>query len=306
LTLDFPTMRAWSSARFTVPLPEGHRFPVAKYAAVRNAVIARGLLPHGAVEEPDRAERWALELVHTPAYIESVLEGRLSPAEVRRLGFPWSPELRERSLRTAQGTVEAARDALETGLGINLAGGTHHAFADRGEGFCVLNDVALAIRVLQQEGRVVRAAVLDLDVHQGNGTAGIFATDSEVFTFSMHGEKNYPFRREAGTLDVDLPDGTTDEMYLRTLADYLEPVLERAAPDLVFYLAGADPYLHDRFGRLKVGIGGLRARDRAVFRACLRRGLPVVLTLAGGYARELSDIVEIHTATVAEGLAAYG
>lgn len=300
------TSRAWSSARFTVPLPDGHRFPIAKYAAIRDGVVARRLLPERSIEEPERAERWTLALVHTPAYIHAVLEGRLSAADVRRLGFPWSAELRERSLRTAQGTVEAARDALETGLGINLAGGTHHAFPDHGEGFCVFNDVALAIRVLQSEGRIVRAAVIDLDVHQGNGTALIFAEDPDVFTFSMHGEKNYPFRREAGTLDIEVPDHSADEPYLRILTEHLEPVLERSAPDLVFYLAGADPFVHDRFGRLGLGIGGLRLRDRMVFRACRRRGLPVVLTLAGGYARELSDIVEIHTATVAEGLAALG
>jgi acetoin utilization deacetylase AcuC-like enzyme len=297
--------RAWSSARFGIPLPHGHRFPIAKYAAVRDAVVSRGLLPAAAIEEPDRADRWALELVHAPDYVEAVLDGTLSPAELRRLGFPWSPELRERSLRTAQGTVEAARDALDCGLGINLAGGTHHAFAERGEGFCVFNDVALAIRVLQREGRIGRAAVLDLDVHQGNGTARIFADDADVFTFSMHGEKNYPFHRERSTLDVELPDGTADQTFLRTLALHLEPVLERAAPDLVFYLAGADPYLHDRFGRLALSLDGLRARDRTVFRACRRRGLPLVLTLAGGYARHLSDIVEIHAGTVGEGLAAY-
>lgn len=301
-----PTPRAWSPARFTVPLPAGHRFPIAKYAAIRDAVVSRGLLPATAIAEPDRAERWALELIHTGAYVDSMLEGTLSPADLRRLGFPWSPGLRERSLHTAQGTVEAARDALESGLGMNLAGGTHHAFADHGEGFCVFNDVAIAIRVLQSEGRIVRAAVIDLDVHQGNGTARIFAEDADVFTFSMHGEKNYPFHRETSTLDLELPDGSTDEPYLRALDEHLEPVLDRAAPELVFYLAGADPYLHDRFGRLGLGIAGLRARDRAVFRACRRRGLPIVLTLAGGYAHRLSDIVEIHAGTVAEALAAYG
>jgi len=288
-----------------VPLPEGHRFPIAKYAAVRDGVVARGLLPEGALEEPDRCERTALGLVHTADYVDAVLDGTLEASAIRRLGFPWSPALRERALRTAQGTVEAARDALETGLGINLAGGTHHAFADRGEGFCVFNDAAIAIRVLQREGRIVRAAVVDLDVHQGNGTARIFDGDPDVFTFSMHGERNYPFHRERSTLDVELPDGCGDREYLDRLDRYLDAVLEEAAPELVIYLAGADPYRHDRFGRLGLGLVGLRSRDRAVFRACRRRGLPVVLTLAGGYARELGDIVEIHCATVAEGLAAH-
>jgi acetoin utilization deacetylase AcuC-like enzyme len=289
-----------------VPLPEGHRFPIAKYAAIRDGVIARGLLPPGRVEEPDRCDRSALRLVHTGAYVDAVLEGALSPLEVRRLGFPWSPHLRERSLRTAQGSVEAALDALEHGLGINLAGGTHHAFADRGEGFCVFNDTAIALRLLQLEGRVRRAAVVDLDVHQGNGTAHIFADDPDVFTFSMHGAKNYPFRRETSTVDVELPDGCDDATYLGALDRHLERVLDDGDPDLVFYLAGADPYVHDRFGRLGVSLAGLRERDRRVFRTCRRRGTPLVLTLAGGYARELDDIVEIHCATVEEGLAAHG
>src|SRR5919112_4591593 len=172
-------MRAWSSARFTIDLPDGHRFPIAKYARIREAVIDRGLLPSSRIAEPDRVERWALELVHLPAYVQAVLDGTLTAAETRRLGFPWSDQLRERSLHTVQGTVEAAGDALEHGLGINLAGGTHHAFAGHGEGFCVFNDVAVAIRVLQREGRITRAAVVDLDVHQGNGTARLFADDAD-------------------------------------------------------------------------------------------------------------------------------
>ena len=291
-------MRAWSSARFTVPLPDGHRFPIAKYARIRDEIVARGLLPRQAIEEPDRADRWALELVHTPAYADAVLAGTLSPAEVRRLGFPWSPDLRERSLRTVQGTLEAARDALETGLGINLAGGTHHAFPGHGEGFCVFNDVAIAIRVLQREGRLVRAAVVDLDVHQGNGTA-------HVFTFSMHGARNYPFRKERSALDVELDDGCEDAAYLAALDAHLGPVLDAAGPELVFYLGGADPYVHDRFGRLGLTVAGLLERDRRSFDALRGRGLPAVLTLAGGYARELEDVVTIQANTVGAALAAY-
>ena len=299
-------MRSWSSARFTVPLPSGHRFPIQKYAAIRDAVIARGILPPSAIEEPERAERWALELAHTPAYVERVLDGTLSVAEQRRLGFPWSPELRERSLRTAQGTVEAARDALAGGLGINLAGGTHHAFADRGEGYCVFNDVAVALLVLQREGLIRRAVVLDLDVHQGNGTARIFAGDPDVVTFSMHGGRNYPFLKERSTLDVELHDGCGDAHYLDLLHAHLGPLLDAARPDLVCYLAGADPYRDDRLGRLGLTMAGLRARDQAVFAACRRRRLPVVVTMAGGYARDLADVVEIQTTTVVCALAAYG
>lgn len=267
--------------------------------------MARGLLPTWAVEEPDRAERWALALVHTPGYLAGVFDGGLSPAETRRLGFPWSPALRERSLRTVQGTVEAAHDALERGLGINLAGGTHHAFPGHGEGFCVLNDVAIAIRVLQREGRITRAAVVDLDVHQGNGTARIFADDPDVFTFSMHGARNFPFRKERSRLDVALDDGCRDEAYLAALEAHLVPVLEAARPELVFYLGGADPFAGDRFGRLGLSVSGLEARDRLVFRTLRRRGLPAVVTLAGGYARDLEDLVTIQANTVQTALAAY-
>jgi acetoin utilization deacetylase AcuC-like enzyme len=298
-------MRAWSSARFTVPLPAGHRFPIAKYARIRDEIVARGLLPRQAIEEPDRADRWALELVHTPRYADAVIAGTLSPAEVRRLGFPWSPDLRERSLRTVQGTLEAARDALETGLGINLAGGTHHAYPGHGEGFCVFNDVAIAIRVLQREGRLTRAAVVDLDVHQGNGSAHVFTDDPDVFTFSMHGARNYPFRKERSALDVELDDGCEDAAYLAALDAHLGPVLDAAGPELVFYLGGADPYVHDRFGRLGLTVAGLLERDRRSFDAFRGRGLPAVLTLAGGYARELEDVVTIQANTVAAALAAY-
>lgn len=298
-------MRAWSSARFTVPLPAGHRFPIAKYARIRDEIIARGLLPRQAIEEPDRADRWALELVHTSLYADAVLAGALSPAEVRRLGLPWSPDLRERSLRTVQGTLEAARDALEAGLGINLAGGTHHAYPGHGEGFCVFNDVAIAIRVLQREGRLGRAAVVDLDVHQGNGTAHIFTDDPDVSTFSMHGARNYPFRKERSARDVELDDGCEDAAYLAALDAHLGPVLDAARPELVFYLGGADPYLDDRFGRLGLTVAGLLERDRRSFEAFRGRGLPAVLTLAGGYARKLEDVVTIQANTVEAALAAY-
>ncbi|MBA3657986.1 MAG: histone deacetylase [Gemmatimonadales bacterium] len=301
-----PSLRAWTSARFTVPLPAGHRFPIAKYARIRDAVISRGLLPASAIHEPDRADLSALRLAHTQEYLDAVTEGTLAPMAVRGLGFPWSPALRERSLRTAQGTIEAARDALTSGAGINLAGGTHHAFADRGEGFCVFNDVALAIRVLQRDGQLTRAAVVDLDVHQGNGTARIFADDPDVFTFSMHGGRNYPFHKETSDLDLELEDGCEDAAYLALLERHLGPTLDLARPELVFYLAGADPYAGDRFGRLGLSIEGLRRRDAIAFDACRRRGLPAVLTMAGGYAHTLDDIVTIQTNSVAALLASHG
>jgi acetoin utilization deacetylase AcuC-like enzyme len=298
-------MRAWSSARFTIALPDGHRFPITKYARIRDEIVARGLLPARAIEEPDRAERWTLEQVHTPSYVDAVHEGTLSAPEVRRLGFPWSAQLRERSLRTVQGTIEAAHDALDSGLGVNLAGGTHHAFPGHGEGFCVFNDVAIAIRILQRAGRITRAAVVDLDVHQGNGTAHVFADDADVFTFSMHGARNYPFRKERSALDVELDDGCGDAAYLAALEAHLGPVLDTARPELVFYLGGADPFVHDRFGRLGMSIAGLGARDRRAFDAFRRRGLPVAVTMAGGYARDLEDVVTIQANTVEAALAAY-
>lgn len=299
-------MRAWSSSRFSVALPPGHRFPIAKYQAVREGVVSRGLVPAGQIHEPDRVERTALALVHTDEYVSSIEDGTLSEPAVRRLGFPWGPGLRERSFRTVQGTVEAARDALAHGAGLNLAGGTHHAFAGWGEGFCVFNDVAVATRTLQREGRLRRVAVVDLDVHQGNGTARIFEDDPDVFTFSMHGEGNYPFQRERSRLDVELPDGTEDATYLAVLEAHLDAVLDEAAPELVFYLAGADPFSGDRFGRLKLSVDGLRRRDRRVFAACARRAVPVVVTLAGGYAERIEDIVTIHANTVEELRAAFG
>ncbi len=267
--------------------------------------MARGLLAAGAIHEPDRVEKTALALVHTTAYVSAIEDGTLEGPAVRRLGFPWGPGLRERSFRTVQGTVEAARDALATGAGLNLAGGTHHAFPERGEGFCVFNDVAVATRTLQREGLLRRVAVIDLDVHQGNGTARIFDGDEDVYTFSMHGERNYPFQRERSRLDVELPDGTGDAAYLATLDRHLHEVLDAAAPDLAFYLAGADPFAGDRFGRLSLSVDGLRARDRRVFAACARRGVPVAVTLAGGYAARMEDIVTIHTNTVEELRAAF-
>lgn len=299
-------LRAWSSARYHVPLPAGHRFPISKYPLIRETVVAERILPPAAIEEPEQAERWLLHLGHTPRYIDAVLDGTLTPAETRRLGFPWSPGLRERSLRTVQCTVEAARDALERGAGVTLAGGTHHAFADRGEGFCVFNDVALAIRCLQREGLIRRAAIVDLDVHQGNGTADLFADDPEIFTFSLHAASNYPFHKVPGDLDVGLPDGCGDREYLAVLDRHLGPLLDRARPDLVFYLAGADPYRGDRLGRLALTFDGLARRDHLVVSACHRAKIPLVLAMAGGYASRLEDIAIIHARSVATVVGFYG
>jgi acetoin utilization deacetylase AcuC-like enzyme len=300
------SLRAWSSARWSLPLPEGHRFPMGKYRLVRDGVAALGVIPEDRIFEPDRAERGALRLVHGERYVEAVLDGTLTERETRRIGFPWSPLMPERSLRTVQGTLDACRDALSLGAGINLAGGTHHAFPDHGEGYCVFNDVAVAVRVLQREGAITRALIVDLDVHQGNGTAKIFEDDPDVFTFSIHGANNYPFQKQRSRLDVELPDGTDDGGYLEALDRHLERVIDEAGPELVVYIGGADPYREDRLGRLGLTIEGLRARDRRVFQATRRRGLPVTMVLGGGYAREIQDLVTIHANTVRELLLHYG
>jgi len=292
------TLLLWSSSRYTFPLPEGHRFPVAKYAMLREAVIAEGIVPADHVLDPDRASDDALELVHTRDYVRRFREGALDAAELRRLGFPWSPALVERSYRAVGGTIAAARHALQHGLAMNLAGGTHHAFPDHGEGFCVFNDVAVAIRLLRREGRLRRAAVVDLDVHQGNGTHFIFADDPDVFTFSMHGGRNYPFHKVAGTLDVELADGTGDDVYLAELASALPRVLAASAPDLVVYIAGADPHEGDRLGRLALTFDGLARRDAMVLDLCREVGIPVAITIGGGYGRRIEDTVAAHLRTV--------
>ena len=281
-----------------------HVFPTQKYAAVVAALAADGSLDAVERLESVAASREELLAVHTAEYLDD-LEGLRVTSRTMWSELPLTAEIVTAYTFAAGGTIAAAREALARGAGIHVGGGFHHAFADRAEGFCYLNDLAVAARAMQREGKARRIAIVDLDVHQGNGTARIFAGDPDVFTFSMHGERNYPFRRERSTLDVELPDGCGDAEYLDRLDRHLGAVLDEAAPELVVYLAGADPYRHDRFGRLGLGLAGLRARDRAVFLACRRRGLPVVLTLAGGYARELDDIVEIHCGTVAEGLAAY-
>jgi acetoin utilization deacetylase AcuC-like enzyme len=307
-------LHAWSSARYVIPLPDGHRFPIAKYALLRDRALAEGLISPDRMHEPARASVDDLLLVHSPRYVSSILDGTLGEEEQRRIGFPWSPQLAERSLRAVGGTCEAAAAALHEGVAMNLAGGTHHAFPDHGEGFCVFNDVAVAIRSLQRRGAIARAAVIDLDVHQGNGTHAVFAGDPAVFTFSMHGGRNYPFRlsdavtprgelhpygvRVAGRLDIDLPDGTGDDEYLGILTDALPGVLASASPDLVIYLAGADPHEGDRLGRMRLSFDALERRDAMVLEACRDVGIPVAITVAGGYGRVLDDTVRVHLNTI--------
>ncbi|MEJ2503007.1 MAG: histone deacetylase, partial [Gemmatimonadota bacterium] len=287
-------MLTFYSDQFVLPLPEGHRFPMEKYRLLRERVAAE--LPSCELRVPDPATDAELLRVHDPAYLAALRAG-LDAAAARRIGFPWSEPLVERSRRSVGGTIGAARAALADGTAANLAGGTHHAFADAGEGFCVFNDVAVALECLRSEGRVTRAAVLDLDVHQGNGTARIFRRDDAVLTVSVHGAGNYPFRKEPGDLDVPLADGTGDGTYLEAVDEAVAAVVAHR-PDLVFYVAGADPYAGDRLGRLSVSMAGLAERDGRVFDRCVDAGLPVAVVMGGGYARDVDDTVAIHFATV--------
>lgn len=289
-------MLAFYSDHFVLPLPDGHKFPMAKYAKLRERILAEGIVSAEDLIEAPAASWHDIRLAHDTAYVDAVANGTVTPDIQRRIGFPWSPQMVERSLRSVGATMAAAHVALDEGVAANLAGGTHHAFADRGEGFCVFNDVAVAARVLQQTGLASRIAVVDLDVHQGNGTAAIFRTDPTVFTFSIHGEKNFPFKKEVSDLDVALPDGTGDDDYLAALSAHLPTALRGA--DFTFYLAGADPYEGDRLGRLKLTIEGLRRRDELVLTTCKRAGLPVAITMSGGYATDVDAIVTIHANTI--------
>jgi acetoin utilization deacetylase AcuC-like enzyme len=291
-------LHSWTSARYTIALPPGHRFPIAKYAMLRDAVVESGLVAPDHLHEPERASMDALLLVHTERYVRALMAGALTDGEQRRIGLPWSESLVERSFRAVGGTCEAAAAALDRGVAMNLAGGTHHAFPDHGEGFCVFNDVAVAIRQLQRDGKIRRAAVIDLDVHQGNGTHAVFAGDDSVYTFSMHGGRNYPFHKVPGSLDVELADGTDDDAYLRELTAVLPRVLAASAPDLAIYLAGADAHEGDRLGRLCLTFDGLARRDAMVLDACREVGIPVAITIAGGYGRNIADSVKAHLNTV--------
>jgi acetoin utilization deacetylase AcuC-like enzyme len=277
------------------PLPEGHRFPLGKYALLRTRAAGE---PRLDVREARAATREELLLAHTPDWVDRVERGELTRNEERALGLPWSPELAERARRSVGATLEAADAALEDGAAANLGGGTHHAFPASGRGFCVFNDVVVTTRSLRERGRLRRVLVIDLDVHQGDGTHAALAGDEEAFTLSLNGLRNYPFRRVDGDLERDLPDGTGDDAYLDALATLLPQAVERSRAELCFYLAGADPYEGDRLGRLALTHAGLASRDLLVRSSLLRAGIPVCLTLAGGYAERIEDTVAINLATL--------
>ena len=290
-------MQVFYTPRYYADIGPGHVFPIRKFQLVRDKLLAEGTIEPSEIVEPSPAPLEDVLLVHTTDYISRLYSGNLTTREIRRLGLPWSESLVQRSFYAAGGTLAATRASLAEGYSSNLAGGTHHSFSDRGEGFCVLNDVAIAIRAMRARKLIQRAAIVDCDVHQGNGTATIFAGDDDTFTFSIHGANNYPLFKAQSTLDVELSDGTSDIQYLDTLAKHL-PAVFAADPEIVFYLAGADPYKADKLGRLALSIDGLRERDAYVLRECYEREVPIVTVMSGGYGKDINDTIEIHCNTI--------
>jgi len=291
-------MHLYYSDHFELPLPAGHRFPMDKYRRLRQRIATSDDHQNDPLLIPPAATNEQLARCHDADYISRVENGTLSAAEIRRIGFPWSPKMVERSRRSSGATIAAGRAALRDGYAANLAGGTHHAMRDCGEGYCIFNDSAVAIRALQAEGLIDRACVIDLDVHQGNGTASIFAGDDTAFTFSMHGAKNFPLRKFPSDLDIELPDETGDRAYLAALRSGLDQMFLSGPFDLAIYLAGADPYEGDRLGRLALTMSGLLARDEMVLDRCKAEQVPIAIAMAGGYAVDIDAIVSIHAATI--------
>lgn len=294
-------MQVFYATQFVLPLPDGHRFPMQKYQLLRDRLALE--LPGLRLQQADPASDGVLALAHTPDYIAAIRDGTAAPAVMREIGFPWSEAMVERARRSVGATIAACRVAQAEGVAANIAGGTHHAYADKGGGFCVFNDSAVAARLLQAErlriSRIqpLQVAVIDLDVHQGNGTARIFRDDASVFTLSLHGAKNFPFRKEVSDLDVELPDGCGDAEYLQALERALDELDRRVQPGLVMYLAGADPHEGDRLGRLKLSWDGLEARDRRVFDWCWQRRIPMAFSMAGGYGHRIEDTVQAQVNT---------
>lgn len=293
-------MKLFYADHFVLPLPPGHRFPMSKYSLLRQAVHT---LEGVSLEEAPLASYEELLMAHEVDYVDRVLGGLLSPSEQREIGFPWSSEMVERSRRSAGATIAACRVAWSEGVSANLAGGTHHAYANKGSGFCVFNDAAIAARATQKYlfpvlGRLARIAIIDLDVHQGNGTASILSDDDSIFTLSLHGEKNFPFRKEKSDLDIGLPDGIEDAEYLTALDQALLELSQLFNPELIIYLAGADPHEGDRLGRLSLSFEGLKRRDLRVLDFSARHKIPLAITMAGGYGVRIEDTVQVHAQTI--------
>jgi acetoin utilization deacetylase AcuC-like enzyme len=290
-------MRIAFSPIYHYQVPEKHRFPMIKYDLVPEQLQYEGTATAANFFAPEPLTAETILRTHTPEYYRKLLQQDLSRKEIRAIGFPMRPELIRRGHFIAGGTLACARFAREDGVALNIAGGTHHAFADRGEGFCVFNDIALAANELLHTGEARKILIIDLDVHQGNGTAALFATEPRVFTFSMHGARNYPLRKERSDLDIALPDGTEDAAYLEQLYATLPALLDQVRPDMVFYLSGVDILATDKLGRLAVSIAGCRERDRFVFEECHSRQLPVAVSMGGGYSERVAHIVEAHANT---------
>jgi acetoin utilization deacetylase AcuC-like enzyme len=298
-------MQVFYNDQFVLPLPPGHRFPMGKYRLLRDRVAAE--LPGIRLMPAVAATEGELALVHAPGYIQAIADGSVDPKILREIGFPWSEAMAQRARRSVGATIAACRAAFSDGVAANIAGGTHHSYPHRGGGFCVYNHAAVAARLMQAEHarrarHPLKVAIVDLDVHQGNGTAFIFRADPTVFTLSLHGQKNFPFRKEASDLDVDLPDGTGDDAYLQALERALEELAHRFDPALVIYLAGADPHEGDRLGRLKLTWDGLEARDRRVFDWAWQRGVPLAFAMAGGYGERMEDTVQVQINTFSAAL----
>jgi len=289
-------VKAFYSDHFVLPLPQGHRFPMSKYRLLRDAVSAQGNIE---LNEAPAATDTQILLAHSPRYLQAVIRGELSAKDQREIGFPWSPEMVERSRRSVGATLAACEAASIDGISVNLAGGTHHAYRERGSGFCVFNDAAIAAKVLQRTSSPkTKIAIIDLDVHQGDGTAAIFQGDATIFTLSLHGARNYPFNKQQSSLDVPLPDGCQDEPYLEALAAALAQIKARFEPQFVLYLAGADAHESDRLGRLKVTKAGMATRDLMVMQYAQSQRCPMAIMMAGGYSTDVSQIVDIHLQTV--------
>jgi len=291
-------LKIFSTDSFTINLPVKHSLPIEKYALLRQRIKEARLIDPEDIHVPEPATDEQILRVHDRGYFERVVHGELTDKELRRIGFPWSPMMIERSKRSCGATIQACRAALEDGISSTLAGGGHHAFPDMGEGFCVFNDCAIAARAMQAEGLANRIVVIDCDVHQGNGTAAIFKGDPTVFTFSIHGQNNFPFNKEQSDLDIGLEDDTSDDDYLSALESGLKMALENAQADLTIYIAGADPYVDDRYSRLSLSKAGLAERDKMIFQFCRERELPIAITMGGGYARTIQDTVDIYYQTI--------
>ena len=295
-------MTLFYTDQFVLPLPPGHRFPMEKYSLLRERLTAANVVPVDQIRVPRAASDEQLLRAHSAEYVQKVVQGQLTRPEILRIGFPWSREMVERCRRSSGATIEACEAALRQGFGANLAGGTHHAFRDAGEGFCVFNDTVVAARELQARGAAQSLLVIDCDVHQGNGTAAMANAATGVFTFSLHGAFNFPFHKEVSDIDIGLADGTTGEIYLAELGQILPVLFDRARPDIVIYVSGADPFEGDRFGRLKLTKSDLAQRDRMVVEAGRQRSVPVAVSMGGGYASQVQDTVEIHFETIRLGV----